>query len=97
MGIQLKTITLKKIGQQYTVSFRNDRDVRTIVDLASSKLKINESELKDKINNDLKHLLLIEHNAIDDVRYQIELVYRCYKILMGGEMLWIKQFECCFY
>ena len=87
MGIQLKTITLKKIGQQYTVSLRNDRDVRTIVDLASSKLKINESELKDKINNDLKHLLLIEHNAIDDVRYQIELVYRCYKILMGGEML----------
>lgn len=66
-------------GLDYPIYYKNDRDVRTIVDLASAKLGITEKELKDRFNDDL----LVEHNALDDVKYQIRLVTKCYEILIG--------------
>lgn len=63
----------------YPIFYKNDRDVRTIVDLAGAKLGITEQELKDK----LKDESLVEHNAFDDVKYQIKLVSECYKTLIG--------------
>lgn len=64
-------------GLEYPIFYRNDRDVRTLVDLTSSKLGISEKELKEKFNDEN----LVLHNAIDDVKYQINLVVGCYEIL----------------
>lgn len=61
----------------YPIYYKNDRDVRTIVDLASKKLRITEKELKERFND----LSLVKHNAYDDVKYQINLVRGCYEIL----------------
>jgi hypothetical protein len=67
------------IGLTYPIYYKNDRDVRTILDLASVKLGITEKELKDKFNDDD----LVEHNALDDVIYQIRLVTKCYETLIN--------------
>lgn len=66
------------IGLGYPIYYKNDRDVRTIVDLASNKLGISEKELKERFND----YSLVGHNAFDDVKYQINLVKGCYEILM---------------
>jgi hypothetical protein len=63
----------------YPIYYKNDRDVRTIVDLASAKLGISENELKERFNDDS----LVEHDAFDDVKYQINLVRGCREILIG--------------
>lgn len=68
---------LKADGLDYPIYYKNDRDMRTIVDLASKKLGITESELKERFKDDS----LVEHNAYDDVKYQINLVVECYKLL----------------
>lgn len=70
---------LTEIGLQYPIFYRNDRDVRTILDLASTKLGISEFELRDR----LKDESLVLHNALDDVVQQINLVVNCHKILMA--------------
>lgn len=70
---------LEDNGLDYPIFYRNDRDVRTIVDLASKKLGITEDELKKRFNDDS----LVEHDAFDDVKYQIKLVQGCYEILVG--------------
>lgn len=66
------------IGLDYPIYYRNDRDVRTIVELTSHKLGITEDELKEKYSDDS----LIEHDAYDDCIYQIKLVVNCYHELM---------------
>lgn len=71
---QLDSLCIK-----YPIFYKNDRDVRTIVDLASRKLGITEKELKDKFNDDN----LVAHNALDDVKYQINLVVGCYNTLIN--------------
>ena len=69
---------LTHFGMKYPIYYRNDRDVRTILELASMKSGMSEKELRDKF--------IIEgmeaHNAMDDVRYQVNYVHNCYKILM---------------
>lgn len=65
-------------GLEYPIFYKNDRDVRTIVDLAGEKLGISEKELKDKFKNKE----LVEHDAFDDVKYQIDLVVGCYDLLV---------------
>ncbi|MBD1379086.1 3'-5' exonuclease [Metabacillus arenae] len=69
---------LESIGLRYPIHYKNDRDVRTIVDLASAKLGITEKELKDRYIDDS----LVHHNAFDDVKYQINLVVGCYNELI---------------
>jgi hypothetical protein len=64
-------------GCHYPVEYKNDRDVRTIVDLAAAKFGITEKELKERYQDDS----LKEHDAYDDVIYQISLVTECYKVL----------------
>ena len=63
----------------YPIFYRNDRDMRTLVDLASKKWNITEKELKERFNRED----LIAHDAYNDVKYQIDLVINCYKILMS--------------
>lgn len=68
---------MNNYGLKYPIFYRNDRDMRTLVDLASKKLDITEKELKDIFNDDT----LIQHDAFDDVRYQINLTVKCYELL----------------
>lgn len=68
----------EQLGLEYPIYYRNDRDVRTIVDLASVKLGISEAELKERYNDES----LTKHNAFDDVMYQIRLVKGCYEVLI---------------
>lgn len=68
----------EKMDWGYPIFYKNDRDVRTIVDLAGRKLGISEKELKERYKDDS----LVEHNAIDDVIYQINLVVGCYNELI---------------
>lgn len=69
---------LEFIGLEYPIFYKNDRDVRTIVDLAAKKLGITEQELKEKYNDES----LTAHDAYDDVTYQINLVVGCYRELI---------------
>ena len=69
---------LNEAGLDYPVFYRNDRDVRTIVDLASVKLGMTEKELKETYNDES----LIAHDAFDDVLYQVRLVTGCYNELI---------------
>lgn len=68
---------LESMGLEYPIFFRNDRDVRTIVELASVKLGMSEKGLKTSYEDPS----LIAHDAFDDVIYQIQLVVGCYKAL----------------
>lgn len=70
---------LENIGLMYPIHYRNDRDVRTIVDLTSAKLGISEKELKVKFNDET----LVKHDAFDDVQYQINVVSWCYNQLIS--------------
>lgn len=69
---------LEKLGLKYPIYYKNDRDVRTIVDLTCTKLGISEKELKERFYDKNR----VEHNALDDVKFQIELVSWCYRELV---------------
>lgn len=71
---------MQALGLQYPIFYRNDRAMRTIVDLASAKLQIDEKELKERYKNPE----LVAHDAFDDVRSQINLVSSCYRLLING-------------
>ena len=64
-------------GLEYPIFYKNDRDVRTVLELASLKTGKSEQELKDMFKDDS----LVAHDAIDDVKYQISLLINCYNIL----------------
>ena len=68
---------MESVGLKYPIFYRNDRDMRTIVDLACKKMGISEKELREGFNDDS----LVAHNAFDDVKYQINIVTKCYRIL----------------
>ena len=72
---------LGSIGLDCPIFYRNDRDMRTIVDLASNKLGISEKDLREKFRDES----LVAHDAYDDVKYQINVVSQCYKLLTQGE------------
>lgn len=70
---------LESLGLVYPIFFRNDRDVRTLVDLASVKLGVSEWDLKKKYQDES----LTAHNAFDDVVYQINLAVNCYREMVN--------------
>lgn len=69
---------LESIGLEYPIFYRNDRDVRTIVELASHKTGLTERELREK-----HYDKSVAHNAVNDVANQIKLVCSCYKELIN--------------
>lgn len=69
------------LGMAYPIHFRNDRDVRTIVELAALKTGKTVKEIQADYNDPS----LTAHNAMDDVYYQIALVSGCYGIIVGGK------------
>lgn len=64
----------------YPIHYKNDLDVRTIVALAGDVAGLTKAELKDSVRIDSE----IEHDAMDDVSFQIRLVSRCYNILIDS-------------
>lgn len=71
----------ESIGLDYPIFYRNDRDVRTILELASMASGLTEQYIKDMSKNEN----LVHHNALDDTIYQISLVRECFRILTEGE------------
>lgn len=65
-------------GLHYPIFYRNDRDLRTLLELASLKTGLTESELKSSVEDESETL----HDAFDDTKYQIRLAHKCYEILM---------------
>lgn len=67
-----------KVNIHYPIYYRNDRDVRTILELASLKTGIPERQLIKSVERLDEEL----HDALDDTRKQIRLVHKCYQFLM---------------
>lgn len=76
---QMIKYQMEAIGLYYPVHYKNDRDVRTILELASAKSGVSEREIKDKLGNGVN-----DHNAINDVLYQINYVSECYRYLTSN-------------
>lgn len=72
---------MTKYGLKYPIFYRNDRDLRTLLELASLKSGKNENELKDLVTNEDE----VKHDAYDDIKFQIRLAHECYKIIMSNE------------
>lgn len=69
---------MQELGLDYPIFYRNDRDMRTLVELASHKVGITtEKEFRERYKNSD----LIEHDAFDDVKGQIDIVVKCYNML----------------
>ena len=68
----------ENLGLSYPIYYRNDRDLRTLLDLASNKTGLSEIEIRNSLKDDI----LVEHDAYDDVIYQIKLAVYCYNCLI---------------
>lgn len=67
----------RQYGVTYPIAYYSDRDMRTIVELASKKKGFSDDrEYKKTIENSG-----VAHDALDDVRYQIKVVCQAYKDL----------------
>ena len=76
---QIVKTKLAQYGFSYPISYKNDRCVRTIVDLYCAKKGISEKQFKDiHKSNDL-----VAHNGLDDCKFQIRYVVEAYKDLVG--------------
>jgi 3' exoribonuclease, RNase T-like len=81
----------ENLGLNYPIFFRNDRDVRTILELAAHKLGKQEKELREEIYDKE----LVAHDAFNDVVNQVKLVTYCYNVLVGGDFVDIGGCEKC--
>lgn len=70
---------MTSFGLSYPIYYRNDRDVRTILELAVMKSGLTETEFRKRFIPDNEEA----HNAMNDVLYQVDLVHWCYKMLMA--------------
>lgn len=75
---------MENIGLNYPIHYKNDRDVRTILELTAMKKGLSEKDIKEVINRKMKDKNLTHHNALDDCYWQVELVHNCYVELMEG-------------
>lgn len=70
---------MKKYDLEYPIFYRNDRDVRTILELASFKSNLTEEQIKQLVTDKNE----TKHDAFDDCIYQIRLVKKCWDILIN--------------
>lgn len=69
---------MEHYGIEYPIFYRNDRDMRTLIELASMKVGIkSEKDFREKYKNNK----YISHDGLEDVKSQIELLVNAYKIL----------------
>ena len=71
----------ERYGWKYPIFYRNDRDVRTIFELAQHKTGESAKEMYDRIYDKE----LVAHDAMNDVNNQVALVTECYQILTNGK------------
>lgn len=76
----LKT-AMEREGLTYPIFFRNDRDLRTIVELTAQKLDIPVRTLRDNCYNPER----TAHHGLHDAYNQIDLVTACYRELTRKE------------
>lgn len=70
---------MESLGLNYPIYYRNDRDVRTLLEIASLKTGASEKDIKDKYMDKT----LVAHNALHDVKNQIALCIGCYNLIAG--------------
>ena len=70
---------MESLGLNYPIYYRNDRDVRTLLEIASLKTGASEEDIKDKYMDKT----LVAHNALHDVKNQIALCIGCYNLIAG--------------
>lgn len=70
---------MKQYDIEYPIFYRNDRDMRTIVELAALKSGVQtEKEFRD-MNRGKEY---VEHDGFDDVKAQIEVLSKAWNIVM---------------
>lgn len=68
----------------YPIPYKNDRDMRTIVDLYCQKFGLTEKDFKNEFTEMYKkENEFRQHDADDDVKLQIAIVSHCYRELIG--------------
>lgn len=68
---------MEAAGLTYPIFYRNDRDMRTILELAAFKLDLSEEIVRNRFG------IPNTHDSLDDVKNQINIVCECYSILVG--------------
>lgn len=76
---KLKT-AITNVGLEYPIKYNNDRDVRTILALASDISGKSRGEIKAESED----TSLIAHDALDDVKKQVNFVVHCYNLLKNN-------------
>lgn len=66
-------------GLSYPIHYRNDRDMRTIVELAAMKNKMTYIEYLNTFSKDP----MLAHDAFYDIKHQIKVVTAAYGLLQG--------------
>lgn len=64
----------------YPIKYTNDRDMRTIVELAAIKLNKTIKEFREECYDNSLHL----HDAFDDCRQQINIISKAYSVIMSN-------------
>lgn len=64
-------------GLNYPIFYRNDRDMRTITELACTKLNITQSRFKDQFKDDS----LVAHDGLDDCKWELKVISYCWNLL----------------
>lgn len=67
----------------YPVHYKNDRDVRTLIDIYCNRNGTTENELKN-----LFEFVGTPHNALDDCLHYIKIVGHCFQNLMVEELFY---------
>ena len=84
-GIKFDNVMIQsqmdKYGLTYPIFYQNDRDVRTILELASMKSGLTQKMIQESCKDKDEVL----HNALDDCSFQVRMVCKCFDILMKGE------------
>lgn len=77
-NIKIKNF-IQRNGYSYPIFYRNDRDLRTLLETASIVSGLTEDEIKKQCEIEGA----VNHNAKDDVEYQINILKYCMNILKG--------------
>lgn len=78
-NIKIKNL-LTRNGEKYPIYYRNDRDLRTLIDCASRNSGLSEENIKELVTIGSE----VQHDAKDDVAFQIRLLKKCYGLIAHG-------------
>lgn len=71
---------MKQYDIEYPIFYRNDRDMRTIVELAALKTGVKTEKEFRTINRGKEY---VEHDGLDDVKAQIDVLSKAWNILLN--------------